>query len=1008
MFMTPERWQQVKEIFNSAITYRPEERSLFISQACSGDENLRSEVESLIASHEQSGSFIDKPAFEAAASLLAADRIELNSGQTIGSYEVLSFISRGGMGEVYLAEDKRLGRKVALKLLPSSFTTDDDRLRRFEQEARAASALNHPNIITIYEIRQAADSHIIATEFVEGETLRHRLSRSGLTLSEALNVAIQIADALSAAHKAGIVHRDIKPENIMLRPDGYVKVLDFGLAKLSEESSPAVAAEAPTIQVRTGSGIVIGTAGYMSPEQARGLGVDNRSDIFSLGAVIYEMVARRKPFEGETPSDTLASILKTEPPPLSRVVPGVPAELVRIVNKSLRKDREERYQVVKDLWLDLKALKQELDFQDKFDRSSIPEGDAVGTAMMPAREATAILSGPRSTESRSAISHISESISIEIKRHKVGAALALLAIVLIVGAGGFGVYKWLQREEPVAHFWDIKLSRLTNSGNVIDATISPDGKYIVYVLSDRRRQSLYIRQVSTANDKEIMPPAPVGFFGITFSPDGNELYYVVKANLDAGTLYRIPILGGAPVKVLEKIDTPISFSPGRKQFVLVRGNYPNPGESALVIANLDGSGERNLAVKKNPEKFSPIFFSGPSWSPDGKIVAASVATLGGRSKVVGFSVKDGSEKALSPESWPFSARVQWLPDMSGLLVVAGDNPVAAMLWIINYPDGRIRRVTNDLNSYRGIDLTQDGKKFATVQSQGLINLWVAPEGDATRAVRLPTGNVSSFFSLTGNNVSWTPDGRIAFVSNEGGNADIWLADPDGGNRRQLTANGAMNISPVVSADGRYVVFVSLQDGKRNVWRMNLDGSNPVRLTSGLEDSYPSISPDSRWVIYTALDGFKPTLWKVSIDGSTPVQITDHIATTGVVSLDGRSIAYIYPESPDPFAPPNRLAVIPFEGGANINAFEIPFSGTVSAVINWSRDGKSILYTATSNNVTNIWSQSVAGGPPKQITDFKDMLMTGFAWSHDGKQLVCTLGTLVRDAILVTDATQLSK
>src|SRR5262249_48701909 len=395
--MTPERWQQVKAIFNSAINYRPEERAQFISQACSGDDVLRSEVESLVASHEQSGSFIDEPAVKIAAPLLVDENAELKLGQTIGSYQVLSFLRRGGMGEVDLAEDKRLGRKVALKLLPLSFTKDDDRLRRFEQEARAASALNHPNIITIFEIREAGSSHIIATEFVEGETLRTRLNRAGLTISETLDIAIQVADATSAAHKAGIIHRDIKPENIMLRPDGYVKVLDFGLAKLSEQASPAVAAEAPTIQVRTGSGIVIGTAGYMSPEQARGLSVDHRSDIFSLGAVIYEMVARRKPFEGDTPSDTLASILKTEPAPLVRVAPGVPSELVRIVNKSLRKDREERYQVVKDLWLDLKALKQELEFQDQLDASVASEADANGTMMMPVGDQTAAMSAPRHT-----------------------------------------------------------------------------------------------------------------------------------------------------------------------------------------------------------------------------------------------------------------------------------------------------------------------------------------------------------------------------------------------------------------------------------------------------------------------------------------------------------------------------------------------------------------------------------------------------------------------------------
>ena len=975
---------------------------MFLSQACSGDDNLRKEVESLIASHEQSGGFIDEPAFAAAASWLTDQKMELHAGETIGSYQILSFISRGGMGEVYLAEDKRLGRKVALKLLPASFTTNDDRLRRFEQEARAASALNHPNIITIYEIRQAANSHMIATEFVEGETLRQRLSRSALTLSEALNIAIQIADALAAAHKAGIIHRDIKPENVMLRPDGYVKVLDFGLAKLSEEASPAVAAEAPTIQVRTGSGIVIGTAGYMSPEQARGLGVDHRSDIFSLGAVIYEMLARRKPFEGETPSDTLAAILKTEPPPLSRAAPGVPSELARIVTKSLRKDREERYQVVKDLWLDLKALKQELEFQDKLGQSVAPEGEDLKTAAMVAGDPTATLSGPRATASRSAVGNISESISLEIKRHKAGAALALAAILLIVAAGGFGIYKWLNRETPVEHFSNVRLTRLTNSGNVIDATISPDGKYIVYVLSDRSQQSLYIRQVSTANDKLIVPPARVGYFGITFSPDGNELYYALKANLDAGTLYRIPVLGGTPVKLLEKIDGPISFSPDGKQFALIRTNYPNPGESAVVIANLDGSGERNLAVKKSPERISPLFFTGPSWSPDGQLIASTVAKVGGRSKVVGFSVADGSEKDLSPDAWSFSARVQWLPDMTGLLVIAGDNPGAAQLWMIDYPAGRIRRVTNDLNNYRAIGLTQDGKMVTAVQSQGLVNLWVVPEGNAAKGIRLPTGNLS-FFSAIGNNISWTPDGRLVFVSNEGGRAGIWVCDRDGNNRKQLTTNDADNFSPIVSADGRYVVFVSVRSGRRNLWRMKSDGSNPVQLTSGLSDGFPTLSPDGRWVIYTALDSGKPTLWKISIDGGTPAQvIADRNVTAATISPDGRLIAYTYPEALDPFAPPNRIAVVPFEGGPVLKTIEIPSTTTVLPILQWAPDSKSVYYTVLAQNVSNIWSQPIDGGPAKPATDFNDMLITGFAWSRDGKDLACSRGTLNRDAILVTD------
>ena len=291
--------------------------------------------------------------------------------------------------------------------------------------------------------------------------------------------------------------------------------------------------------------------------------------------------------------------------------------------------------------------------------------------------------------------------------------------------------------------------------------------------------------------------------------------------------------------------------------------------------------------------------------------------------------------------------------------------------------------------------------FTTVQAQGLVNLWLVPEGDAAKAIRLPTGNVS-FYSGTGYNVSWATDGRIAYVSNEGGRADIWVADREGNNRKQLTANNAMNFSPVVSADGRYIVFVSWQNDKKNIWRMNLDGSNPMRLTSGLFESFPALSPDGRWIVYTSLEGAKPTVWKVSIDGGTPVQVTEHIATAASISPDGRWIAYTYPESPDPFAPPNHLAVIPFDGGAPMKTFEVRASGTVLTVAQWSADGKSILYTVNANNVSNIWSQPVDGGPPRQITDFKDMLITGFAWSRDGKQLACTRGTLVRDAVLVTD------
>ncbi|MFN2530175.1 MAG: protein kinase [Pyrinomonadaceae bacterium] len=993
--MTPERWLKLKEIFDSAIKYQPDQRAMFLAEACSGDYSLRSEVESLIASHERSGSFIDSPAYEAAAELFVKEHSDLVPGEKIGSYEILSFISRGGMGEVYLAQDRRLSRKVALKLLPNSFTRDSDRLRRFEQEARAASALNHPNIITIYEIRQVGSTHAIATEFVEGQTLRQRLNGSALTVGEALTISIQIADALSAAHKAGIIHRDIKPDNIMLRPDGYVKVLDFGLAKLSEQAPASIAAEAPTRQVRTGSGIVMGTAGYMSPEQARGIPVDSRSDIFSLGAVIYEMVARRKPFHGDTPSDTLAAILKTEPPPLSQVIAGAPPELVRIVSKSLIKDREERYQVVKDLLIDLRTLKQELDFQAKLGQSVVPELAGATTV-----NRAADTSNTAARDGRSGLSSITDSVSLEIKRHKIGSAVVAFIILILFMAGAFGFYKLLNPTPLVAHFQNMKLTRLTNSGNAIDATISPDGKYLVYVLSDRSKQSLWIRQVSTANDKQILPPARVGFFGITFSRDGNDLYYAVKANLDSGVLYKIPVLGGTPIKILEQIDCPVSFSPDGKQFAFLRSNSTNVGESLLIVANGDGSGERTLSTRKLPEKFSPLFFTGPAWSPDGKLIAVTVATTGGSSRVVAVSAAGGAERPLSAETWAFAGRVEWLTDMSGLLVIAGDAPAVSQVWIIDYPNGATRRVTNDLNSYRTVGLTADGTKFSTIQANGLVNVWVLPHGDSSRAVQLPTGNVG-FYGAQGNTVCWTSDGHIVFISNEGGASDIWSMDPDGNNRKQLTSGGGSNLSPVVTPDGRYIVFSSTRNGAKNIWRINVDGSNATRLTSGLAELIPDVSADGKWVAYTVAEGAKPTLWKVSIDGGTPVQLTDHFGEMPTFSPDGQKIAFLYADSPDPYAPPNRIGIIEASGTLE-KTVEMPPSGTVSAVIHWSVDGKSILYSVNMNNVSNIWSQSIDGGPPKQVTDFKDSLMTGFAWSRDGKNLVCSRGVLMRDAVLITD------
>src|SRR6476646_1218375 len=399
--MQPERWEQINDLFQSAVEHAPEDRVAFLEEACRGDEALCREVKSLIACYEPAQGFIESSAFEVAPELLADARPGAMVGESIGHYRVESLLGVGGMGEVYLARDERLGREVALKFLPEQLTADKIQLSRFKSEARVASALNHPNILTVYEIGVEGNRHFIATEFIEGITLRSSIARGRIDPRAALEIAVQVASALSAAHEAGVVHRDIKPENIMLRPDGYVKVLDFGIAKLTEQQ-PASDQHDPAraMLLQTRPGLVMGTARYVSPEQTRGQSTDARSDIWNLGVVLYEMIGGIPPFQGETPSDCIASILTTEPPPLSSVAPGVSTELQSIVQKALRKNRNERYQTIAEMLADLRVLKGELEAE-----SSLSQTNARA-----------------------------ESIVSKIKRRKRGVLLTLAAAILVSAA----------------------------------------------------------------------------------------------------------------------------------------------------------------------------------------------------------------------------------------------------------------------------------------------------------------------------------------------------------------------------------------------------------------------------------------------------------------------------------------------------------------------------------------------------------------------------------------------
>src|SRR5262245_36180847 len=476
--MNPERWRQVDQVFQAALERASEDRVAFISAACGGDDSLRREVESLLQASQQAGSYFDAPALEVAAELLAQQKIPSMVGRRLSHYQVLSLIGAGGMGEVFLAEDTRLGRRVALKVLPPAFTWDHERIRRVEREAKAASALNHPHILTIHEVGEVDGAHYIVSEFVEGETLRALIERGKLNVKEATAIAEQVTSALCVAHEAGIIHRDIKPENVMVRRDGIVKVLDFGLAKLTERRPDSVDSKTP---VNTDPGTVLGTARYMSPEQARAQEVDARSDIFSLGVVLYEMITGRTPFEGVNVIDVMGAMLNREPAPLNAHAPNSAeaalAELQRIVSKALRKDRDERYQLVREMMLDLKSLKQELEFEAKLKGVKAFAANDGGQAAMQKAEATTNKMAARTTSS-------AEYVVSEIKRHPLGAGIALVIFLAAVAGLAFGLFRLRgQRQYPgLASVPAPRVLPFTSfPGNECCPSFSSDGNQIAFV-----------------------------------------------------------------------------------------------------------------------------------------------------------------------------------------------------------------------------------------------------------------------------------------------------------------------------------------------------------------------------------------------------------------------------------------------------------------------------------------------------------------------------------------------
>ena len=641
------------------------------------------------------------------------------------------------MGEVYLAEDRKLDRRVAIKLLPAGSNLDRKQLQRFQQEARAASALNHPNILTIHELGEVDGRQFIATEFVEGETLRQRMKRGRLAAREALDIAVQTASALGAAHHAGIVHRDVKPENIMLRPDGYVKVLDFGLAKLTQQYERTPETRLAT-HTDTSSGLVMGTVKYMSPEQARGLQVDPRSDIFSFGVVMYEMLTGRRPFKGDETADLIKSILRTEPTPVSQCVPGLPSELEQIVSKALAKNRNERYQTINELLAELSHLRRKLEVEQTL-------GDGHRTESSSSEVKTYQSISSELPTAASSLSITQQVVSI-VAQHKLQAGVTFLGV--LVAAGGI-FYSSTRRWRKTPAFQEVQMSPLVETDRSRMSAISPDGRYIAHTVVDRNKQSLLLRTVATNSNTVLVPPSDGWFSGVTFSRDGNDVYYVMWSKDDTTyALYRVPVMGGESAKILANVASPITFSPDGKRFAFVRDTSET--ETGLFISNADGTQEKLLGQRKAPNSFSR---AGPSWSADGKLIACAVFDelpdeQPSFMNVAGLNVDDGKEQLLTNGKWAKVLQVAWLSDNSGFIMAATQKGQGALLWYVSYPEGKYRRITNDPSNYPSdydsVSLTSDSKTLVASRFETRTNLWNSPSGDPVRSNRSRSEAITAF------------------------------------------------------------------------------------------------------------------------------------------------------------------------------------------------------------------------------------------------------------------------